>query len=203
MARERGRETCLMSFCVSLRYSLLLALIVTLLTGCGGTSAVAPSGGAPGAPTDYHIGAGDQIRITIFNQTNLSGDFTIDGSGSFPFPLIGLIEAGNKTPKELAHTIAEKLAKGGFLVNPNVAVQVTQFRPYYILGEVTSPGVYPYTVNMTVIKAVAAAKGFTYRANTHKVYIQRSGEAVERVYKLTPAVLVAPGDTVRIPERLF
>jgi polysaccharide export outer membrane protein len=192
-----------MRICFGMQRLAALLMIPLWLAGCSGAPAVkAPAGAAP-SPTEYQIGAGDQLRITIFNQPNLSGDFTVDGAGLFPFPLIGLIQASSKTAKEIAHAIAEQLSQGGYLVKPNVAVQVILFRPYYILGEVTAPGVYPYSVNMTVMKAVAAARGFTYRANTRRVFIQRAGQSTEQLYELTPAVTVSPGDTVRIPERLF
>ena len=192
-----------MRFLAGIQRLATLIMLPVWLAGCGGSPVVTLPEKAAASPTEYRIGAGDQLRITIFNQANLSGDFTVDGAGLFPFPLVGLIQAKDQTANEVAHAIAEQLSRGGYLVKPNVAVQVIQFRPYYILGEVTAPGVYPYSVNMTVIKAVAAARGFTYRANTRRVFIQRAGETTERLYELTPAVMIAPGDTLRIPERLF
>lgn len=151
----------------------------------------------------YRLGAGDQVRITVFNQTNLSGEFTLDNAGFIAMPLLGPIASLDKTPRELEQTLVNALTQGGYLVNPSVVVQVSQFRPYYILGEVSQPGVYPYTARLTVRNAVAAAHGFTYRANTRRVFIQRAGEHVERLYELTPAMLVLPGDTLRIPDRWF
>jgi len=118
-------------------------------------------------------------------------------------PLLGPVKAGERTPRELEQLIASELGKGGYLVSPRVAVQVSQFRPYYILGEVAQPGSYPYIASLTVRKAVAAARGFTYRANTERVFIQRAGEKEEHLYELTPAAAVLPGDTIRIPERRF
>jgi protein involved in polysaccharide export with SLBB domain len=159
------------------------------------------------SPTDiaaqYQLGPGDEVRITVFNQPDLSGEFAVDGAGLIALPLLGPVEGGDKTPRELEQLIAGELTRGGYLVDPRVAVQVSQFRPYYILGEVTSPGAYPYTSGLTVRNAVASAGGFTYRANTRRVYIQRAGEREERLYDLTPATVVMPGDTIRIPERFF
>jgi polysaccharide export outer membrane protein len=80
---------------------------------------------------------------------------------------------------------------------------VLTYRPFYILGEVKSPGTYPYTSALTVMNAVATAGGFTYRANTHRVIIQREGDKDTTTYSLDPTTPVAPGDTIRIPERLF
>jgi polysaccharide export outer membrane protein len=152
---------------------------------------------------DYHLGSGDQVHVNVFNQANLSGDFAIDGGGFIALPLLGPLDAGGKTPRELEEFIAGELSRGGFLVDPKVAIQVTQFRPYYILGEVSSPGAYPYTTGLTVRNAVATAKGFTYRANSRRVFIQHAGETEEFLYELTPSTPVRPGDTVRIPERHF
>jgi polysaccharide export outer membrane protein len=118
-------------------------------------------------------------------------------------PLLGSIEGGNKTARELELLIADSLTRGGYLVDPRVAVQIIQFRPYFILGEVGAPGAYPYMTGLTIRMAVATAKGFTYRANTRRVYIQRAGESVERFYELTPTTAVLPGDTIRIVERFF
>jgi polysaccharide export outer membrane protein len=153
--------------------------------------------------SQYRLGASDQIRITVFNQPNLSGEFVVDGTGFIALPLSGPIKAGDKTVREIEKLVAETLNRGGFLVNPSVAVQVIQYRPYYILGEVAQPGAYPYTTGLTVRNAVAAARGFTYRANTRRVYIQSAGDSKEELYELTPGTMVWPGDTIRIPERLF
>lgn len=151
----------------------------------------------------YRLGPGDRVRITVFNQANLTNEYILDGGGYVALPLIGPQKAGDQTTRELEHSISQALTTGGFLVNPSVSVQVMEFRPYYILGEISSPGSYPYTLNLTVTKAVATAHGYTYRANTHRVLIQHSGESAERLYELTPATAVLPGDTIRIPERRF
>ena len=157
----------------------------------------------PAEGAEYLLGPGDQIRIDVFNQANLSGEFPIDGAGSVAMPLVGQIAANKLTTHALEESIAEALTRGGFLVNPRVTVQVTQFRPYYILGEVGAPGAYPYSAGLTVRMAVASARGFTYRANTKRVYIQRSGQTEERLFELTPATTVGPGDIIRVPERFF
>jgi polysaccharide export outer membrane protein len=153
--------------------------------------------------SQYRLGPGDRIRLTVFNQPNLSNEFSVDGGGFIALPLIGPVNGGDQTARELEQSIGQELMRRGFLKKPSVAVQVVEFRPYYILGEVSNPGSYPYIVNLTVRKAVAAARGFTYRANTRRVYIQRAGENKERLYELAPGTVVLPGDTIRIPERLF
>jgi protein involved in polysaccharide export with SLBB domain len=152
---------------------------------------------------EYVLGPGDELRVDVFNQPNLSGEFPIDSAGSIALPLVGQVAANNQTTRALELSIAEALTRGGFLVNPSVTVQVIQFRPYYILGEVGAPGAYAYSSGLTVRMAVASAKGFTYRANTRRVYIQRSGQNEERLFELTPTTTVRPGDIIRIPERFF
>jgi protein involved in polysaccharide export with SLBB domain len=183
----------------------LLALCLAGTSGCNSTKYLSapPTLSESEIAAQYKLGSGDQVRITVFNQTNLSGDYLVDGAGFISLPLIGPIKAGGKTSGDLTKFIAAELVRGGFLVNPSVAVQVSVFRPYYILGEVTQPGSYPYSSSLTVRKAVAAAHGFTYRANTKRVFIQRAGEDDEYLYELTPSLVVLPGDTIRIPERMF
>jgi polysaccharide export outer membrane protein len=184
---------------------LLLLAGIASLTACGTVQSV--SRGPQVSTTDlafqYRLGPGDRIRLTVFNQPNLSNEFAVDESGFIATPLIGPVKGGDHTTRELEELIARELMRRGFLKDPSVSVQVIEFRPYYILGEVASPGSYPYTANLTVRKAVAAARGFTYRANTRRVYIQRVGEGIERLYELAPGTAVLPGDTIRIPERLF
>lgn len=188
------------------RWAYLVLLPVLLgLSSCGTTRAVGPGPemSAADIAARYRLGPGDRFRLTVFNQPNISNEYVVDGGGVVALPLIGPTKGGDQTTRELEQAIAKELTRRGFLNNPSVSVQVVEFRPYYILGEVANPGSYPYTVNLTVRKAVAAARGFTYRANTRRVYIQRAGESTERLYELTPGTAVLPGDTLRIPERLF
>jgi polysaccharide export outer membrane protein len=183
-----------------------IVLSIAIATGIGACASQPITPAPPPSidtAADYELGPGDQLRVNVFNQTNLSGDVVVDGGGFIAMPLLGPLEARNKTPRELEQSIAQELMRGGYLVDPRVAVQVVQFRPYYILGEIASPGAYPYSTGLTVRNAVAAARGFTYRANTRRVYIQHAGDGEELLYELTPATPVRPGDTLRIPERLF
>jgi polysaccharide export outer membrane protein len=152
--------------------------------------------------TEYKLGAGDQLRIIVFGEDNLSGEFIIDNSGFVSMPLIGEVEAGKKSIREFQKAVETKLLDG-YLKDPKVSAEVLNFRPYYILGEVTSSGEYPYSGGLTVLNAVATAGGFTYRANTKVVYIKRAGEQTEVQYPLTVSTPVQPGDTIRVSERLF
>jgi protein involved in polysaccharide export with SLBB domain len=193
------------------RYSMLRGLAIfllglstsLLLCSCHGAAIPGPEISAAEIAAQYRLGPGDHIRLAVFNQPNLSTDFTVDGVGNLSLPLIGQLKAEDQTTHQLEQAIAQQLVDRGFLVNPSVAIQVIDFRPYYILGEINSPGSFPYIANLTIYKAVAAAHGYTYRADVHRVYIQRSRETTEKLYKVTPGTAVLPGDTIRIPERRF
>ncbi|KCZ56038.1 polysaccharide biosynthesis/export family protein [Hyphomonas chukchiensis] len=152
--------------------------------------------------TAYTLGTGDKLRINVFGQPELSGQFVVDGTGAISLPLIGQVVATGSSSQELETTIAEKLADG-FLLEPRVSVEVTNYRPFYILGEVGRPGEYPFNSGLTVLNAVAAAGGFTYRANKKIVYIKSVGADQEVKYELNTNTVVKPGDTLRISERIF
>ncbi|MEZ5945776.1 MAG: polysaccharide biosynthesis/export family protein [Hyphomonas sp.] len=154
------------------------------------------------APPAYTLGNGDQLRITIFGQEDLSGEFEVDGTGSISMPLIGQVMAhGLSTPQLEAHI--KSMLDGDYILNPRVSVEVINYRPFYILGEVNRPGEYPYTSGISVLNAVAAAGGFTYRANKKVVYIKSVDSNKEQAYELNTSTVVKPGDTLRIGERLF
>jgi protein involved in polysaccharide export with SLBB domain len=131
-----------------------------------------------------------------------SGQFELDGNGSFSMPLIGQVNAAGLTVSQVEGEIASKLRQG-YLRNPSVSVEVLNYRPFYIHGEVKSAGEYPYTNGLTLQNAVAKAGGYSYRANTKTVYIRRANETTERAYNLDQPVEVLPGDTIRVPERFF
>lgn len=150
---------------------------------------------------EYLLGAGDELRVTVFNHTDLSGEFTVDGNGVISMPLIGDITAGGISVPQLERTIVEAL-KPDFLLNPNVSIEVANYRPFYILGEVRAPGAYNFVAGMKVINAVVLAGGYTYRAKQNKVTIDRDSDPNKRI-EANPETMVMPGDIVRIPERFF
>lgn len=188
----------------------LVSLVVVLAFGTAVAAQTPPEstpGGAPPAFTDsqldYKLGAGDKVRIIVFGEDSLSGEFAVPGgNGVIAFPLIGDVTAGGLTVGQLQGQLEAKL-KDGYLKDPHVSIEVLNYRPFYILGEVTKPGEYPYTNGLTVLNAVATANGFTYRADTRRVFIKRANEPLEREYPLTSMTPVAPGDTIRIKERFF
>lgn len=184
----------------------LLAAVSLVLAACVSGPAPAPAGPSPTATTTantvYQLGTGDQIRISVFGQPDLSGQFVVDGTGSIAMPLIGTIQAQGKSTSELEQTIYDRLIDG-YVRDPQVSAEVINYRPFYILGEVANPGEYPYTNNLTVLNAVASAGGFTYRANKRVVFIKSVDTNQEVSVTLDSTATVQPGDTIRIGERIF
>jgi polysaccharide export outer membrane protein len=150
----------------------------------------------------YHLGPADKIRIITYNEASLTGEFVVSGSGTVSLPLVGEIHAQGLTTGQLQDAIQNSL-KNGYITDPKVSVEVLNYRPFYILGEVTKPGEYPFVNGLTVLNAVATANGFTYRADTHRVFIKRANDTAEHEVDLTTTTPVQPGDTIRIKERLF
>ncbi len=150
--------------------------------------------------SDYVLGSGDRVRIVVFGQDDLSGEFKIDGTGNISLPLIQGVKAAGLTLRQLEQTITNKL-KPDFLKNPRVNVEVLNYRPFYIIGQVKSPGSYPYVAGMTVVNAIALAGGYTYRARERKVLITRARDGKQRPANHSTQVL--PGDVIEVPERFF
>ena len=159
---------------------------------------------APTASTDegYRLGAGDKVRVVVFGEDDLGGEYDVDGSGFVRLPFIGQVKAGELTARAFGEEIKVKLDEG-FMKDAQVSVAVTAYRPFYIIGEVNKPGEYPYVNAMSVLNAVALAGGYTYRANESEVYIQRNGQAKEEPFPADQTTKVLPGDIVRVPERFF
>jgi len=158
-------------------------------------SAASPSG-------TYLLGPTDRVRLKVYGEADITGEYEVDSNGFVSIPLAGHVKAAGLTTRQLEKGISSALAKG-IVRDPRVNVEIALYRPFYILGEVKKSGEYPYRMGLTVMDAVATAGGFTYRANENKVYLRRSGSTVEEIYALDSPVLVFPGDNVRVPERYF
>ena len=154
------------------------------------------------ADGSYRLGAGDKIQINVFNQPELTGEYSLDGNGRFTMHLIGKVNAANLTPTELEAKLVSML-KPDYLVNPRVSVKMENFRPFYIMGEVKTPNSYPYVDGMTYLTAVAIAGGYTYRGKKDWVYVIRGDDPEREELKLDVSAKVRPGDIIRIAERLF
>jgi protein involved in polysaccharide export with SLBB domain len=154
------------------------------------------------AAESYVLGSNDRVRLKVYGEPDIAGEYEVDNNGNVSIPLAGHIRAAGLTTRQLERAIASALSKG-IVRDPRVNVEIALYRPYYILGEVKKGGEYPYRLGLTVMDAVASAGGFTYRANENKVYLRRSGAGAEEVYALDAPVPVFPGDNIRIPERYF
>ena len=154
------------------------------------------------AAESYVLGPNDRVRLKVYGEPDIAGEYEVDNNGNVSIPLAGHIKAAGLTTRQLEHSIVSALSKG-IVRDPRVNVEIALYRPYYILGEVKKGGEYPYRLGLTVMDAVASAGGFTYRANENKVYLRRSGAGVEEVHALDAPIPVFPGDNIRIPERYF
>jgi protein involved in polysaccharide export with SLBB domain len=150
----------------------------------------------------YILGPNDRIRLKVYGESDITGEYEINNDGQVSIPLAGHIKAAGATTRQLEKAIASALAKG-IVRDPRANVEIAQYRPYYILGEVKKSGEYPYRNGLTVMDAVASAGGFTYRANENKVHLRRAGAGTEEILPLDAPVPVFPGDNIRIPERYF
>lgn len=185
---------------------------LTLMLGAAGCGSVPMAGGVVAASEadvaavrtvpEYRLGVADKLRVNVFGEEALTGEFIVGGGGRVSLPLIGEVQAAGLTISQFQEEVATALRQG-YINEPRVSAEVLNYRPFYILGEVNKPGEYPYTNNLTVLNAVATAEGFTYRANTRQVFIKRADGDREQAYPLTTATQVAPGDTIRIGERFF
>ena len=151
--------------------------------------------------SDYVLGVGDKVRITTFGEDDLSGEFEISSTGTISMPLIGEIHAAGRTVSQLQSTITTSLSNG-YMKNPHVGVEILNYRPFFIVGEVMKPGSYNYVNGMSVINAIALAGGYTYRADKDDIKIKHGGPDAKEE-PASEGTTVLPGDVVNVPERFF
>lgn len=171
------------------------------LTGCAGSKnlqSLPPQAAAP----EYHLGPGDRLSIVVFGEDNMTGEYDIDDTGTVSVPLAGRVQVNNMTPADLEKALDQRLAKG-LVTNPQVAVSVVRYRPFYILGEVKNPGAYPYYSGATVLSAVAMAGGYTYRAKTGTIEVVRPDGTNADPKLAREEAYLQPGDIVIVPLRWF
>lgn len=197
---------------MKLTYVLACAILASVLAACAGTPG-GPISGSQGSVSDvgvesldtdraYHLAPGDEVRVNVFGETSLSGEFVVTSDGTVSMPLVGQVRAGGLTLDEFRNAVTTALSDG-YLNDPRVSAEILNYRPIFILGEVSSSGEYAYSEGLTILNLVARAGGFTYRANTRVVYVKRAGTDTEVAVPLTADLRVLPGDTVRIGERFF
>lgn len=150
----------------------------------------------------YTLGPGDKLRVVVFGQQGITGSYMVDAGGNISLPLIGSVSAQGHTTQQLASMIADRL-KQGYVREPHVTVDIQSYRPFFILGEVTTPGQYPYVPNMTVVNAVAIAGGFAPRADKHEVQLTRNSGGHHYRGDVPLNYPLRPGDTLMVKERWF
>jgi protein involved in polysaccharide export with SLBB domain len=220
-----------MNWTVPFSFALLLSFAVTLMPA-NGQGALLGQGGLPGPATgvqvpgqgtvpsggaasvipsttpqvisddSYRLGAGDKMKITVYDEPDLTGEFLVDGAGEVQFPLIGQIAAAGLTVHQFVESLSSALA-AKYLRDPKVSVEIENYRPFYIIGEVNKPGEYPFESGMNVLNAVALAGGYTYRADRSDIRVRRNGSSEEDGKDINSETKIYPGDVIRIPERIF
>jgi polysaccharide export outer membrane protein len=173
----------------------------------GGAAHAATDEKGCAAPTtvsdeEYRLGIGDRIRMLIYNEQDLSGEFLVNSAGNISFPMIGDVKAIGQTTSEIEKTARDRFADG-YLRDPKVSIEMITFRPFFIMGEIKAPAQYPYASGLTVMNAIATAGGYTPRAEKRAVNIRMPGAETETSCRLTPDLRVVPGETIRIGERIF
>lgn len=184
---------------------LFSACILAMTCACAGRSL--PDTMAPTSVGDftegYIIEPGNRVRLTVFNETTLSGEFAIDNSGNLALPLIGVIPASGVSAKVLSSRVEEVLKRANYMRDPKVSVEIASYRPFYVLGEVRQPGEFPYTMGMTVLSAVARAGGYDYRAWEGEVILIRIVNGTQKEMRANERTPIMPGDIIRVIERVL
>jgi protein involved in polysaccharide export with SLBB domain len=183
-----------------------LALLASFLTACDGPRGLTgevPAHAAMAQSDIYLLSPGDKLKVTVFNEPDLTGEFQINPSGDVAFPLVGNVKAAGLSATEFQNQLLRRL-RNGYVRNARVSVEVAAYRPFNVFGEVRNAGQYPFRPGLTVQDAIAMAGGFTYRANSRTAYVRRANANTETAVQLDgPRVSILPGDDVRVPERYF
>jgi polysaccharide export outer membrane protein len=182
----------------------VLAAALALALSAGGCARVplTPEVFEAGPADLYRLASGDRLRILVFGQDNLSNAYAVDPAGRISFPLVGSIPAAGRTTAELAAAIEQRL-RGGFLREPQVSVEVEQFRPFFVLGEVGQSGQYPFVPGATVQTAIAISGGFGPRAARSYAELTRSVDGRLVTANVPINFPLRPGDTIVVKERFF
>jgi polysaccharide export outer membrane protein len=191
-----------MTLMIRLRILAALALLglAAFLAGCTDRAPLAAPAVVGSGP--YELGAGDKLRVVVYDQPSLTNIYEVSQTGNVSLPLVGDVPAAGSTAEQLGQRIRTRLAHG-YIREPDVTVEVATYRPFFVLGEVGTPGQYPYVPGITAETAVAVAGGFTDRANRRMVRVSRTvaGKLYETRMPVTQPI--RPGDTIYVPESLF
>jgi polysaccharide export outer membrane protein len=184
---------------IRLHFSAIL-LGAALLAGCVDRPPISEPAWVGSGP--YLLGPGDELRIVVYDQPSLTNLYEVDQTGRISMPLIGDVAAQDSTADELASKIERRLATA-YLRDPNVTVEVANYRPFFVLGEVGDPGQFPYVPGITAETAIAVAGGFTDRANRRVVRVSRTVHGKLFEERMPVIERIRPGDTIYVFESLF
>lgn len=196
------------------RLQFLLLSLAVALAGCNATDTTQTSSGkialasyagvSPhrGPDMPYVLGPGDRVRLKVYDDQNLNGEYEVNSAGFVSIPLVGQVKASGTTTSQLERTLTARM-KGNIAQNPKINVEIAAYAPFYIYGEVKKAGVYPFQPGLTVADAIATAGGLTYRADERTIYLQHAGAASQEAVKLDVPMRIAPGDNIRVSERMF
>ena len=154
------------------------------------------------ADVPYTLASGDRLRVIVFGQDGLSNTYGVNSAGNISMPLIGSVRAQGLTTVALERGVEAKL-RDGFIREPKVSIEVDAYRPFFVLGEVTIAGQYPFIAGMTAETAIAVAGGFTPRANKYEVDLTRVVDGHPVTASVPVDQPVKPGDTIFVRERFF
>lgn len=180
--------------------AVFIVAFLAALGGCGERPPLAEPVAALQGP--YLLDTKDQLRVVVYEQDELTNIYEVDQSGQIAMPLIDEVPARGRTTDELAASISARLA-ASYLRNPDVTVEVAQYRPFFALGEVGNPGQYIYVPGMTAETAIAAAGGYTDRANMRFVRVSRTVNGKLHEFRIPVIAPIRPGDTIYVYERVF
>jgi polysaccharide export outer membrane protein len=152
--------------------------------------------------SSYRLGTGDNITIQVFQEEDLSIETRISDTGNISYPLLGTIKASGLTISELEQKITQGL-KGDYLINPRVNVSISEYRQFYVNGEVKSPGAFSYVPGLTVRKAISIAGGFAERADKKNIFILHENASQEESQRVTQDAKVKPGDIITVEQSFF
>ena len=182
------KETLFRQLCFLCSIALLLSISQTVI--------------AAGSSLQYKLGTGDMVRIQVYDEEDLYLEARVSDSGTISYPFLGELTVSLSTPAELESFISEKL-KGDYLINPKVSVDILEYRPFYVNGEVEDPGGFPFQPGITVRKAISVAGGFKERASKDKIFIIRDESIEKKPVKIGVDELVRPGDIITVEESFF
>jgi polysaccharide biosynthesis/export protein len=150
----------------------------------------------------YRVGAGDRLSIKVIGEQDLSGEYIVDATGVMSMPYVQSVTVAGLNTGQIEQLIIKRL-KAGFLRDPKVSVQAVNLRPFYIMGEVTTGGSFPYQPGMTAQNAIAIAGGYAARADKGEVLLTRRTAKGTQTYRVPVTTQVYPGDIIYIRERWF